>query len=536
MPYLSPLRPPRAAAFLTAGLLLALAGCASAPGPAGASAHGPAAVPEHGSTGAPTRGAAPAHGTAGAQAAGSGGADGKAAAASPPPFPPYRFVLLGEQGAAVARVVTAAASCPAIEIDGKSGPMAVRALPATIAQRPTAVPVAESKPSAFPVLTCEAALPAGTRSASIDGQPLALPKAALARIVVLGDTGCRLQRGNNGAAGSFQNCNSAKEYPFAQVARSAAAWKPDLVLHVGDYHYRETPCPAGQAGCAGSPFGYGWDAWQADLFEPGRALLQAAPWVVVRGNHESCARGGQGFWRLLDPRPLLPGRDCNRAVDDITGDFSDPYAVPLGGGAQLVVLDTAATGNNAFGAGDPRSAKYAELYTKAEQLTLAAEHNIGTMHHPLLAFVALPTPEGDVLKGGNGGLIGVWNVPGKPLLPARFDSVLSGHVHMWQQVSFASKHPSQFVSGFAGTQEETVPLPSPLPPNAEPAPGAVVQDISSWFDGFGYMTMERRGPDAWDVLVWDAAGQLKNRCQLKGKQSRCEIKVVAPPARLPVTP
>ncbi len=503
MPHLSTSRLPRTVAHVPAMLILALAGCAT-------------------STSQPPGPAAPAAPMS--QAAPSG------------PFTPYQFVLLGEQGTAVARYITAAAVCPPIDIDGKALAMAVRAQPGTIALRPTALPVAESKPAAFPMLTCEASLPAGTRSASILGQPLALPKSALSRIVVLGDTGCRLQRGSNGAAGSFQNCNSAKDYPFAQIARRAAGWQPDLVLHVGDYHYRESACPAGQAGCAGSPNGYGWDTWQADLFEPGRALLQAAPWVMVRGNHESCVRAGQGFWRFLDPRPLLPGRDCNLAADDTLGDFSDPYAVPLGNKAQLVVLDTAVTGNNAFPAGDPRTARYVDLYRKAEQLTLQADYNIGTMHHPLLAFVALPSPEGEVLKGGNGGLIGAWAVPGKALLPSRFNSVLSGHVHMWQQVSFASAHPTQFVSGFSGTQEETVPLPFPLPPKAEPAPGAVVDSISSWFDGFGYMTMERQGQDAWDVKVWDANGQVKNTCKVKGSKSQCELAVVPPPARASVTP
>jgi hypothetical protein len=30
-----------------------------------------------------------------------------------------------------------------------------------------------------------------------------------------------------------------------------------------------------------------------------------------------------------------------------------------------------------------------------------------------------------------------------------------------------------------------------------PAPGAVVEHFSSWVDGFGFMTMERRGADQW---------------------------------------
>ena len=105
--------------------------------------------------------------------------------------------------------------------------------------------------------------------------------------------------------------------------------RPDLVIHVGDYHYRENACPAGNAGCAGSPWGYGWDAWEADVFAPARRLFAAAPWIVVRGNHESCNRAGQGWWRFLDPRPLAPHQDCNVAADDGIGDYSEPYAVPL---------------------------------------------------------------------------------------------------------------------------------------------------------------------------------------------------------------
>ena len=57
----------------------------------------------------------------------------------------------------------------------------------------------------------------------------------------------------------------------------ARSWKPDLVIHVGDYHYRENACPKDIAGCRDSPWGYGWDAWDADFFVPARPLLAAAP-------------------------------------------------------------------------------------------------------------------------------------------------------------------------------------------------------------------------------------------------------------------
>jgi hypothetical protein len=170
--------------------------------------------------------------------------------------------------------------------------------------------VAESKPSAFPVLVCEKPIPPSARRAAIAGRALPLPKASPRRIVVLGDTGCRIKTSDR----AFQACNDTAQWPFAAVAGAASDARPDLVIHVGDYHYRENACPDGNPGCAGSPWGYGWDAWEADLFAPAERLMRAAPWIVVRGNHESCHRAGQGWWRFLDPRPLAPGQDCNAAA------------------------------------------------------------------------------------------------------------------------------------------------------------------------------------------------------------------------------
>jgi len=77
---------------------------------------------------------------------------------------------------------------------------------------------------------------------------------------------------------------------------------------------------------------------------PAAPLLAAAPWLLVRGNHESCDRAGQGWWRFLDPRPLERGRDCNLAVEDDVGDFSEPYTVPLGTDWQWIVFDSSKVG------------------------------------------------------------------------------------------------------------------------------------------------------------------------------------------------
>ncbi len=68
--------------------------------------------------------------------------------------------------------------------------------------------------------------------------------------------------------------------------------------------YREDECPAGNTGCAGSPSGYGWAPWNADFFAPAAPLFAAAPWVMVRGNHEDCSRAGEGWFRFLDRLPM----------------------------------------------------------------------------------------------------------------------------------------------------------------------------------------------------------------------------------------
>lgn len=425
------------------------------------------------------------------------------------------FVVIGENGAATARLITAAASCPPLVLDNQTVTMRVRVprsrIPARVGQPHT--------PPSSAVLTCEASIPAGSASASVAGQRLPLPHAAPERIVVIGDTGCRLK------GKEAQDCNDPERFPFARVAASAAAFKPDLVIHVGDYHYREDPCPAGKAGCAGSPFGYGYDAWAADFFTPARSLLAAAPWVLARGNHESCTRAGQGWWRWLDPRPYEAARSCDLPADDALGEYSDPYAVPLGAGAQLIVFDTAHTSYKGLAPGDPRRAAYAESYRKIEALARKAAYNIGVDHHPLLGFGATRDADtGEVrLFGGDQGLLDAFGDVDPGYLPRSFGMLLSGHVHLWEQTSFASEHPTQFVSGFSGTAEDIVPLPATPPPDQTPAPGAIVEHMSSWIDGFGFMTMERTGLDAWLVKVWDRDGRERNSCTVEGRKSRCAV-------------
>lgn len=437
------------------------------------------------------------------------------------------YVLMGEGGVRIARVITGAPQCPSMRLDGRKAPMHVRAPAATIPQRATVSSPEDSKPAAFPVLTCEATIPVSVSAASVEDRPLPLPPAVIRRIVVIGDTGCRLKVLDK----AFQSCNDPKAYPFAQVAASAAQWKPDLVVHVGDFLYRENACPTDRLGCAGSPWGYGADAWQADFFAPAEPLLRTAALAMARGNHESCARGGQGWWRFLDVRELMGGRDCNNPAYDAIGDFSDPYAVPLGDDAQLIMFDSSDTSGKPLADGDIRAARYRDAYAKIAALAAGSSHNILVNHHPVLGFAAKQDAAGQVtLEPGNGGLQSVFGALNPAtLLPAGIELSLAGHVHLWEQVSYSTDHATQFIAGFSGTLEDIVPLPAQPPADATPVKGAVVRSLSSWVDGFGFMTMERQGPDQWVVQVHDVAGAVVNTCQVKGKQADCAVARVARP-------
>lgn len=442
-----------------------------------------------------------------------------ACAQSPPtPIAPIgnvqaAWVVVGDGGSASARVATDS-PCPAVTIDGADYPMQVRAPAATIPQRPTASTLAESKPSAFPVATCELALPAGASRVAIGGRPLPVPSRSPQRIVVIGDTGCRMKRADD----AWQSCNDPNGWPFLRIAAAAARLKPDLVLHVGDYHYRENACPAGRPGCEGSPWGYGWDTWNADFFGPAAPLLAAAPWVFVRGNHEECARAGQGWFRFLDPHPYSAHRTCDDAADDHDTNYSTPYAVPFGTDTQLIVVDSAKAGRARLAPTSLAFAKYRDAYRDVG--TLAAKPGVTSFlaqHHPILGFGGESAGK---FVGGNAALRSVLQtLYPDAYLPAGVALALHGHEHQLEAISFATEHPATVVAGNGG--DNVMPnLPDPFPAGASPAPGVRVARIAHT-NAFGFSLLERQDAQ-WTFSAFDVDGQRLLTCPLEGRKLRCD--------------
>jgi hypothetical protein len=429
------------------------------------------------------------------------------------------WVQIGADGEALARAITShVTQCPRIVIDGVAARMNLRVQAGTAPKRPTSSLATLSKASVFPVTVCEYTIAATTKRALVAGRVLPLPKADPHRIVVLGDTGCRLKQ----SADAYQSCNEPSQWPLETTAAAAAAMKPDLVLHVGDYHYRENPCPDDISGCTGSPWGFGWDAWSADLFVPAAKLMSAAPWVAVRGNHETCNRAGQGWSRFLDPQPYRTDRSCDDPAHDVEGNYSNAYAVPLGAAEQLIVFDTSSVGAQALPATDPQFIAYRQRFERVSELAAkAGVTSLFASHHPVLGYTAVPgsVPIGAyqyaALQSVMGSMYpGMYYPPGVTL-------ALAGHVHDFQAISYANGSPATIISGNGGDNLD-LNLPDPFPANDPPAPGVELQSISH-AGAFGFLVMDRI-PDSpnWLITAYTIAGKVLTTCAQSGKTLTCD--------------
>jgi hypothetical protein len=393
-----------------------------------------------------------------------GAASGQAAAPAQ-----TAWVQAVDGGGFEARLMTGAATCPVMHTDRGDVAMAVRA-------------VADDK---FPLL-CAAKLAPGTSRADIAGKPLPVPAADPQRILVIGDTGCRLQ------GGTTQDCNTPEQWPFPQLAAAAARLRPDLVIHVGDYLYRETPCPRGDAGCAGSPYGDNGPAWQADFFAPAEPLLEAAPIVAARGNHEECGREGAGWLRLLGPLAHTPGAPCLNHIPMFTVDL---------GTLRLAVMDDASA--------PEMTVNQTDLPAYAAEIAALGQiaPPVWFVHHrPIWAAITGPL---GIPIGGNRTLVRAAHdaaaAAGKddPLIPPTVALQLSGHIHTFEAINYDRSVPPQIVAGNGGDLLQVTPLNLRGAIFQGPETVRVTSGVS--VGGFGFLLMTR-ADDGWGIELFDSAG------------------------------
>lgn len=383
-------------------------------------------------------------------------------------MPSYaKFLELGPSSAVIARAITTENTCPAIVLNGVSQPMSVRA--------------AATLPF-YPVLSCEASVPGTTTTVAIEGAPLAMPVANPTRITVLGDTGCRMDTTNS------QGCYDAKAWPVDAIDTSAIATNPQLILHNGDYHYRENPCMPG-ANCQGSPYGYNWDVWREDFFRPFNQALAVAPWIFVRGNHESCDRAWEGYFRFLDPRPMPAACPV----------YTDPYSMNIGP-VQVLNLDSAQA-DDAIEYPD-QIAAYVPQFAMIRQL--AGPNTWLITHRPIWA-VRSNLNSNIVMQDASGNDIPV-------------ALIISGHTHTFQTYNFSVPRAPQMIIGNSGDNlaaNPTIPLVGALVGNA------TVTGATS-LGGFGFATITPAAGGGFTVVSKDSTGATVTTCGIQPQTITCD--------------
>ncbi|WP_413586446.1 metallophosphoesterase [Bdellovibrio sp. HCB274] len=340
-------------------------------------------------------------------------------------------------------------------------------------------------------VVCEATLPEGTTSVVVGERRIQIP-ASPKRIVVFGDTGCRLK------GDYYQDCNNPNEWPFLRIVKAIQQEQADLIVHVGDYHYRESCKDPVKCAPFKDTLGYGYRPWEADFLYPAATLLQTTPFLFVRGNHEDCQRAHEGFSKLLTP---LGENSCPKFQDTRYTKF----------GSLLVVnFDNATMPDTGL---DPKGSEmtmWREHYRKMiEQIKTRPETEVWVvLHRPIW------------------GLSPNWNGPAAVLpvnlnmqllakempFPKKVKFVFAGHIHN-TQVS-TGKRPVHVVVGEGGTALDHYDAATR---KLIPAGFTVLPSTH------GYMVLEQDAKNQWVGTVKDAEGKANYKCSLEQPQAPCTL-------------
>ena len=398
--------------------------------------------------------------------------------------------------ASIRAIVSTDSTCPELQLGDETVQMQVRAEPGPS--------VLAEKQAEFPVRVCEVKVPAAERKITLEGVAIPVPAGEFKRIVIVGDTGCRIKKKNT------QDCNDPKYWPYPRLANQAADARPDLVIHVGDYLYREKSCQGRTDECPESPVGYGWNIWDVDFFAPSARLLAAAPWIMVRGNHETCKRAGEGWFRFLDHGPFP--KKCPKA--DI-GDFF----VTGSKGVRFAVMDSAAMAKDEDDLGEEDDVSSGDVENPDALLQQKFEKIAGKLDAPTWLLSHAPFNAVRLNKDADADEVDdtIQQRALGSLLPATVKLIVSGHVHAFEALSFKEANPAhvpQLVVGDSGTKLAREPH---VPNNVSGAP--VTSGVV--FSHFGYMVWDREGTN-WNGQLFDERGSPRVRCKLIERDLSCK--------------
>jgi hypothetical protein len=236
--------------------------------------------------------------------------------------------------------------------------------------------------------------------------------------------------------------------------------------------------------------------WRADFFAPADTLLRVAPWVLVRGNHEDCERGGKGWSRTLDPYAFDAAKGCN--------DPGKPLIVRLPG-LTLAVMDVATTREDK--ADDQQATVLRDQY---RSLADVAGPIWILQHRPIWSPGGM---FGGKLVGDNKTLA----IAADGILPDSVGLMLSGHHHLFQVLNYPAGIPVQIVSGNSGDA---------LNPGGQTDPagwvinGVTVKSGVHMPGTFGFSMFEKND-GGWQLTNYDRLGGVRASCLIKERTAAC---------------
>ncbi len=450
---------------------------------------------------------------------------------SPSPAPKtfvYSLVAplsVSPSGLVARAVLPGGQKCPELEVTG-----------ATSVSMQQRSPGSTTKGTFDDVTVCSANIPAGASGVALNGEqiPAQMPR-QVETVAAVADTGCLVRK-------FVQNCNSVKDWPFATIATQIDKAAPDLLIHVGDYFYREAACPTADSDrCGGSPappkdvpFLDSGAGWLADFFEPAEPMLATAPLLAVRGNHEICEIGGNGYFLFLDARPdsaatCAPVERDGRMVAPTVLSKTWSVDVPMISGRplRLVVVDSAYGWD--YGT-SPWWPKLRPGYEAAAEL--AKDPGVDpwlVVHQPSLANTTVRYNPGNV--PGWTPWVAVDQAAASHGLLKDFTAIVSGHLHLSQVVKVKGL-PPQFVFGGGGTdldphqgyqQPEYGPLADskgrPIVPGVKPYPKAAYR----WLEvehAFGLASPDP-AQGSWQVRYVRPSGAGLTDCTVRADSPDC---------------
>lgn len=334
----------------------------------------------------------------------------------------------------------------------------------------------------FPNSVCSYQSDRMVHAASLGERVFPLSPRDAQKVLLIGDTGCRLRLGI-----PIQLCENGEDWPFATVAASLAKAEADIAIHLGDYLYREMECP--DPTLCGSVYGDNWPTWEADFFRPAQVMLNAHPFIFVRGNHEKCTRNWVGFLRHFSVEPVGDPLFCDNYYPPFMVGFAD---------LQLAVLDSSTRDRHRYTWDRYRAMRdqFLAILPLIDRETWVLTHaplwGVGTIEGEPDSLITLETIQREAFGD---------------MMPRLVSAVLSGDLHFAQIIS-VENHPLQLTFGNGGTS--LYPTPGGLQDDL-PVGSGVSGDLFG-YQGFGFGRVERGKPEA-PVTLFDRNGAQVGYCE-----------------------